>query len=104
MRTEKRPTQRILPILLLFSIVIATSMAALGQAGRGGISGLITDGTGAVVPGATVTLTDIATGAKLTTVSTGAGLYSFVSLAPGSYEVTASAKGFDTVVQKNVET
>jgi hypothetical protein len=103
MRTENRPTQRILQILLLFSLAIATSMAAYGQAGRGGISGLVSDTSGAVVPGASVTLTNVATGANLATVSTGAGLYSFISLAPGKYEVRASAKGFDTVVQKNID-
>ena len=75
---------------------------ASAQAGRGGISGLVADPTGAIIPGASVTATDDATGAKLSTVTTGAGLYTFVSLPPGTYEVSATAKGFDTVVQKNV--
>ncbi|MFZ0395846.1 MAG: TonB-dependent receptor, partial [Terracidiphilus sp.] len=66
------------------------------------ISGLVSDPTGAIIPGASVTATDAATGAKLSTVTTGAGLYTFVSLPPGTYQVAATAKGFDTVVQKNV--
>jgi hypothetical protein len=79
---------------------IATSLWA--QGGRGGISGLVADTSGAVVPGATVTAINSATGTKLSTISTGAGLYSFVSVAPGTYDVSATAQGFDTVVQKNV--
>lgn len=94
---------------VLFFRQIAIAAALLGaaafasaQAGRGGISGLVSDPTGAIIPGASVTATDAATGAKLSTVTTGAGLYTFVSLPPGTYQVAATAKGFDTVVQKNV--
>ena len=75
---------------------------AFGQAGRGAISGIVTDSSGAIIPGATVTATETATGTKLTAVSTAAGIYSFVSLSPGPYEVTASQKGFETTVRKGV--
>jgi hypothetical protein len=84
-------------LLLLFA-----ASAVLPQAGRGGISGLVTDPSGAAVPGAKVTLLDSATGVEQTTVTTGAGLYSFVSLSPGSYRVTVAAKGFETVAHDNV--
>src|SRR5579863_3142152 len=88
--------------LFLICLLIAITSAACGQAGRGSISGLVTDATGAIVPGTKVVAQSQATGLKLSTVSTAAGLYSFVSLAPGSYQVTASAKGFETLVEKNV--
>ncbi|WP_188757438.1 TonB-dependent receptor [Edaphobacter acidisoli] len=52
------------------------------------------DTTGAVVPGAQVVATDVATGVKSNTVTTGAGVYTFPSLPPGTYNVTATAKGF----------
>ena len=74
----------------------------LAQAGRGAISGTVTDASGAIVPGATVTATDTATGTKLTAVTTAAGIYSFVSLSPGHYEVSVSQKGFETTVRKGV--
>ena len=88
--------------IFLICLLIGIASAACAQAGRGSISGLVTDATGAIIPGTKVMAQSQATGLKLSTVSTAAGLYSFVSLAPGSYQVTASAKGFETLVQKNV--
>jgi len=86
------------PLLLaLFPVLLA-----FGQAGRGGISGTITDPSGAVVPGAKVTALNRATGIKQQSVSSAAGLYSFVSLNPGTYEITASQTGFESVAQENV--
>ena len=75
---------------------------SFAQGGRGSISGLVTDQSGAIIPGAKVVAESQATGLKLSTVSTDAGLYSFVSLAPGVYRVTATANGFDTLVANNI--
>jgi Carboxypeptidase regulatory-like domain len=91
-----------LTVLCGFSIFVMTEAYALAQAGRGGINGLISDSSGAIVPGANLTAQNVATGGKVSSVSTASGLYSFVSLSPGMYDVTASLKGFDTVIQKNV--
>lgn len=87
-------------ILLLFSVAGAST--AFGQAGRGTISGSITDPSGAIVPGAKVTLLNPATGVELHTATTGAGLYTFISLNPGTYTVTASQNGFTTSQRENV--
>src|SRR5271165_6699915 len=86
-----------IPMLLL-----AASAPAWAQAGRGGISGLVSDPTGAVVAGARVTALNHATGIAESTVTTGGGLYSFVSLNPGTYEVKATHKGFESVAEDNV--
>ena len=83
-------------------LILSVGTSAFGQAGRGGINGLVTDPSGAVVSRAKVTAQDAATGVATSTVTTAAGLYSFVSLTPGTYNVTASEKGFETVVQDNV--
>jgi hypothetical protein len=80
-----------LSVCILF---LCASSVALAQAGRGSISGLVTDPSGAIVNGATVTALNHATGVSLHTVTSAAGLYSFISLTPGVYVVTASQKGF----------
>ena len=80
-------------------VIVLSGTAAFAQAGRGGISGTITDPSGAVIPKVTVTLVNHATGVAQHTVSTAAGLYSFVSLNPGVYEITASVNGFESVAK-----
>ncbi len=79
----------------------ATSLA-LAQAGRGSISGLVTDPGGALIQGAQVTLLNPSTGVKQHTVTSGAGLYTFISLNPGVYRVTASQPGFKSLAQEKV--
>ncbi|MGA7245446.1 MAG: carboxypeptidase regulatory-like domain-containing protein [Terracidiphilus sp.] len=86
----------------LVCVLIGFASAAFAQAGRGSISGLVTDPSGAIIPDAKVSAQSQATGLKLSTVSTASGLYSFVSLAPGTYQITASAKGFESLVEKNI--
>src|SRR3569833_2983890 len=91
-----------LSFALAVFVFTAFSISAFAQGGRGSISGLVTDQSGAIIPGAKVVAESQATGLKLSTVSTDAGLYSFVSLAPGVYRVTATAQGFDTLVANNI--
>ncbi len=88
--------------LITWILALCSGLPAFAQAGRGSISGLISDPSQAVVRGAKVTAKDHATGIVQSTVSSAAGLYSFVSLNPGIYDVTATLKGFETVTQDNV--
>jgi hypothetical protein len=83
-------------------LFIFTGIGAFGQAGRGGISGTVTDPNGAVIPGAQVVLLNKATGVSQHTVTSGAGLYAFISLNPGAYQVTVSQTGFASVARDNV--
>jgi hypothetical protein len=83
-------------------LIVFAGVAAFGQAGRGGISGTVSDPAGAVVPGAQVVLLNKATGVTQHTVTSGGGLYSFISLNPGVYQVTASHTGFANVVQDKI--
>lgn len=76
--------------------------AAFGQAGRGSISGTVTDPAGALVPGAQVVLLNQATGVKQHTVTSSAGLYTFISLNPGVYQVTVTHEGFSKVQQEKI--
>ncbi len=83
-------------------LVLCASVVIFAQAGRGSISGLVTDPGGAIVPGATVTLLDRANGVEQHSATNAEGLYTFISLNPGVYKVTASLKGFESVAQDNV--
>ena len=62
----------------------------------------ILDPTGAVIPGATVTATNPATGSVITRNTTDAGFYVLSPLVPGEYKVTVTAKGFEELVQEHV--
>ena len=83
-------------------VILFAGIAAFAQAGRGSVSGTVTDPGGAVVAGAQVALLNHATGVTLHTVTSGAGLYTFISLNPGAYQVTASQSGFSSVAQDKV--
>ena len=67
---------------------------AQAQSGAGSISGTVQDPTGAVVPGATVTVTNTATKVSQTTQSSSAGVYTFPILPVGQYSVEVSQGGF----------
>ena len=66
------------------------------------ISGTVLDPTGAAIPGATVTLTNVETQAKQTSQSGGEGTYQFSSLGPGTYSINVTAKGFQQNAISNV--
>jgi hypothetical protein len=85
----------------LLAFVVAANLAAQ-VAGRGALSGLVTDPSGAAVPAASVTLTNVATGVALKSKTAGAGLYSFISLIPGSYRLEVSHSGFENAVRNQI--
>jgi len=83
-------------------LLLCLACVALAQAGRGTINGLVTDPAGALVSGAKVVLLNQATGVTQRTVTSSAGLYTFISLNPGVYQVTASQTGFKSVAQDKI--
>src|SRR5271157_1632273 len=93
-------------LLLLVVFVLLQAVVCVPQAGAQGlfgtISGTITDATGAVVPGATVTVTNVRTNVKVKFVTNASGNYSVSSLNPGIYRVEVSAKGFKNAVQDGI--
>jgi len=84
-------------------LVILFTGFALAQRDLGTITGTVTDPSGAVVPGAAVTITEVATGQSYKVQATGTGDYARPALPPGTYTVTAEAPGFRRVSQQNVE-
>lgn len=95
-------TNRILRCFCVWFVLLFAATSALAQAGRGSVSGLVTDPNGALVQGAQVVLKNPATGVTQRTVTSGAGLYTFVSLNPGVYQVTVSQSGFANTTQDNI--
>lgn len=91
-----------LPLLLLAAgTLLPATLAA--QVDTGGITGTVTDSTGAAVPGAKVTLTNPSTSVSQTTDSTSTGTYSFSGIRPGTYNLRAEAKGFETFLDKGIQ-
>lgn len=78
-------------------VLLMSGVAAMAQTITGAIRGTVTDPSGAVVSGATVTATNVETGVATTTTSNRTGLYNFQFLSVGNYTITATAKGFSTV-------
>jgi len=68
----------------------------------GSISGVVTDTSGAAVPGATITATNVSTGVVARTRSNASGFYNFPSLSVGTYEVSVSQTGFKKTVVNSV--
>ncbi|HSB27261.1 MAG TPA: carboxypeptidase-like regulatory domain-containing protein, partial [Pyrinomonadaceae bacterium] len=81
-------------------IIAFTCTMTYGQA-RGTLRGLITDELGAAIVGASVTLTD-STGVQKKTTTNAEGIYSFSGLAPGKYSISATASGFATTENQEV--
>src|SRR3954468_12866969 len=78
------------------------SFSALAQETTGGIQGTVKDPSGAVVSGATVTLTSPALLGKKAATTDSAGFYHIEQLPPGVYSLTTSAPGFSTSTQQNL--
>src|SRR5664279_1176972 len=86
---------------LLF-LGLCLTLAAVAQT-SGEITGEVKDPSGAVMPNASITVTNTATNVTRSTVTNNAGVYSFPDLVPGAYAVKVTAPGFDTVVKTGVE-
>jgi Carboxypeptidase regulatory-like domain/TonB-dependent Receptor Plug Domain len=85
-------------VVLLFVVHLISGTKLMAQtASTGALTGTITDPTGAVVTGATVTLTSVDTGQARTTMTMTDGTYQFTLLAPGNYRVRIEAPGFKPV-------
>ena len=91
---------RRLGLILLFAVVIRLTAAA--QETTGTITGVTTDSTGGVLPGVTVTLKSVNTGAVRSVVTNEAGIYIASGLSVGTYEVTFELQGFQSATQRNI--
>jgi len=93
---------RVASLLVLFALMGAVSLS-YGQAQKGTISGTVTDQQGAIVAGAAVEATNVATGEKLTATSSDNGTYTLPNLTVGKYNVAVTATGFAPTTFKDVQ-
>jgi len=89
-------------LTLILSLFLVCSPAISAQVITSPVTGTVTDATGAVVPGATVTLTNVETNASQTAVTNDIGGYVFPQVLPGLYNVSAELPGFKRAVVEQV--
>jgi hypothetical protein len=88
--------------MLALTLVLAGAVAAGAQTVTGTIQGTVTDSSGGVLPGTTVTITHVDTGASRTVVTNDAGFYSAPFIQIGRYSVRATLAGFGTILRTDV--
>jgi len=95
---DPRKLTRILAplIVIVFSLSLAVSMYS--QVTGATLSGTISDPSGGVIPGAQISIRNTATGSSKDIQADSDGYYTAPNLAPGTYEVKVTAKGFNTTV------
>ena len=93
--TDNRRMPHYLMVGMLMLVFAVSAYAAV----TGSISGLVKDASGAVVPGATVTATNVQTGIARTAVTNGSGFYSFPDLPIGTYTLQIAQQGFKAFEQ-----
>jgi hypothetical protein len=94
---------RVAGLLLLTALLLVTPSLSSAQIGGGGsIQGTVLDTSGAPVPGATVTATNVATGIQTIRQTTQAGVFALAPLQPGTYRVTVSLEGFQTFARDGI--
>src|SRR5580700_10311752 len=90
-------------LFALVTLLVLTAGSTCAQtAGAGTITGVLTDQTGAAVPGATVVVRNTDTGIDRSTTTNDSGIYFATFLQPGHYEVSVSKTGFAKLVRKDL--
>jgi hypothetical protein len=90
-------------IVLLVAVALVAASAAFAQETRGKITGRVTDASKAIIPGATVTVTDAARGTVTTVTSNEQGLFLVNYLLPGTYKVVVELQGFKKYIRDGVQ-
>ena len=99
----RRMTQRIDQLLVLALVFIMLAGTIVRAQDTSSLSGQVIDPAGKVIPGASVTLTNPATGAVRTTKTSDDGNFSLNQVPPGTYTLRIEAKGFKTAEQQDVQ-
>jgi len=89
-------------MLLVGLFCLGPVQAAWGQIDQGAVTGVVTDSTGGVIPGASITLVNQDTNLSFSITSGSSGEYRFSPIKIGLYTLTASAPGFESHKQQNI--
>jgi hypothetical protein len=84
-------------------LYLMTTVRGYGQSINASVTGTVSDPTGALIPGVTVTAANTATGVAATTITNESGSYVFPALQPGTYKVSAELPGFQTQTFTDVQ-
>ncbi len=90
-------------LILALAAVLCVPVSAAAQISTASVNGVVTDESKGVLPGVTVTATDLETGREYASVTDERGAYQLVSLPPGTYRMQAELAGFATVQIPKVE-
>jgi hypothetical protein len=85
-----------------FALLMCLAPRPAMAQGSGVINGIVTDPSGSAIVGASVSVSDTATGAMRNALSNSSGLYSFPALSPGTYNVSVDAPGFQKQLRSNI--
>src|SRR5438309_2250300 len=90
-------------LMLMVVLAAAGSTAASAQETTGTITGVVKDQSGGVIPGATVTVRNVATGVSTIFVTDTTGVYVATNLPVGAYEVSVALAGFKGYVRRDLD-
>src|ERR1051326_2951095 len=89
-------------MVLLIGIVLFSALPATAQVAQAELRGTVVDESGAALPGATITATQLETGTSRATVTTETGAYVMPALPVGTYNVAAELGGFTTLIKERI--
>ena len=90
-------------VMLIAACLCIFCLQLPAQSSYGSIVGTVTDPSGAIIPGAAITLTNLDTSEIFKTVSNAGGNYQFVNLQPGDYKVDVTVRGFKHLTRNQVQ-
>src|ERR1051326_8329823 len=85
------------------ALMLGIGIQLWAQGERGAFNGVVTDATGSVVPNAVVKATEVTTNVDTSAVTTESGVYRLPYMPSGTYRISASKAGFQTMVRENIE-
>src|SRR6185503_11582633 len=97
-----RPGSILFNLLAAWCVVAGAAASLSAQIAAGSITGIVKDQAGAVVPGAAVTVTNIATNRQRVVASSGGGVYTAPSLPPGAYRIDVELAGFKPTTRDGI--